>query len=431
MSKTLEEKNTRITEEVAVKDQKKDGFFSLVKQLGPGMMVAGAFIGTGTITTSIVAGTNNGYTLLWASVTLAIILTIVLQEMAARLALATGVPLATLIREKLGLWASLIAVVAIAGGNSIYSVGNLSGVGIAMGSLIEGFPIWGWMFIVTLFYWGLLMIGKYSVMEKAITILVALMSLTFLLNMIIVQPDYSQVLTGLIIPKFEISDTMLILGLIGTTVVPYNLYLHSSGVIERGWHKNPEKNMRLMRFDTLVPIFIGGIVTMAVGVVAAKVLNPLFISTGLEISGAQEMALALEPLLGNAAFFLFCIGLFAAAVSSMPMAALSAAYVVTQSFRLSTDLKSTPFRIVFSLVAWIPFIFAVGVTNPIWTIIMAQSVNGMLLPITAIFIFYLINKKSIAGKFKNKPITNILGILAVGFAVYLGVMNILRALGFA
>lgn len=427
----MEEDKLKTIDRETIQNEGKDSIFSLLKQLGPGMMVAGAFIGTGTITTSIVAGTNNGYSLLWASVTLAVILTIVLQEMAARLALATGLPLATLIREKLGLWASLIAVVAIAGGNSIYSVGNLSGVGIALGGLMEGFPVWGWMLIVTLFYWTLLMIGKYSVMEKAITILVAIMSVTFLINMMIVQPDYSQVLTGLIIPKFEISDTMLILGLIGTTVVPYNLYLHSSGIVERGWHKNPDKNMRLMRFDTLIPIFLGGLVTMAVGVVAAKVLNPLHISEGLEIVGAQQMAIALEPLLGNAAFFLFSIGLFAAAISSMPMAALSAAYVVTQSFKLSSDMKSPSFRIVFTLVAWVPFIFAAGVKNPVWTIIMAQSVNGMLLPITAIFIFYLINKRSIAGKFRNKPITNVLGIFAVGFAIYLGVMNILRAIGIA
>ena len=408
---------------------KKKGIFHLLKQMGPGMLVTGAFIGTGTITTSIVAGTNHGYNLLWASVTMAVILTIVLQEMSARLALSTGLPLATLIRQRLGLWASIIAVVAIAGGNAIYSVGNEVGVGLALGGMIEGFPGWGWMFIVTLLYWTLLMIGKYSVLEKTITVLVGLMSVTFLIDMIFVKPDYPQMLAGLVIPKFEISDTMLVLGLIGTTVVPYNLYLHSAGIVERGWFKKPKENLKLMRVDTIVPIFIGGLVTMSVGVVAASILNPLHISEGLEITGSQQMALALQPLLGKAAYFLFSIGLFAAAVSSMPMAALSASYVVTQSFNLSTDIKSTPFRIVFTLVAWIPFIFATGVSNPIWTIIMAQSVNGMLLPITAIFIYYLINKKDIAGEFRNKATTNILGAVAVGFAIYIGVMNILKALG--
>lgn len=402
--------------------------WSMVKKLGPGLLVTGAFIGTGTITTSIVAGTNHGYTLLWASVTLAIILTISLQEMSARLALATGDPLAKLVRNKLGLWASIIAVVAIVGGNSIYSVGNLSGVNLALSGLIEGVPGGIWMFMVTLIYWSLLMIGKYSLLEKTIAFLVGIMSVAFLINMVYVQPDYSAVLVGLTVPLFEMKEIMLVLGLIGTTVVPYNLYLHSSAVIEKRWHKKPKENLKLMRVDTILPIFIGGIVTMSIGVVAAVVLHPLHISSGLEIEGTSEMAMTLQPLLGNVAYGLFSIGLFAAAISSMPMASLSAAYVFTQSFGLSSDLKSLPFRIVFSLVAWVPLFFAVGVTNPVWTIILAQSVNGMLLPITAVFIIYLINKKGIAGQFRNKLITNILGIIAVGFTVYLGIMNILTAL---
>lgn len=406
----------------------KKGLFSLIRQLGPGMLVAGAFIGTGTITTSIVAGTNHGYTLLWASVTLAVILTIILQEMAARLSLVSGVPLAVLIRKRLGLWASIIAIVAIAGGNAIYSVGNETGVSLALGGLFGGIPGSVWMFIVTLLYWGLLMIGKYRILERTITILVGVMSLTFLLDMFIVQPDYGQIVKGLVTPIFEASDIMLVLGLIGTTVVPYNLYLHSAGVIERGWHQNPRDNFRLMRFDTMIPIFLGGIVTMAVGVVAAKVLHPLHVSQGFEVEGTAEMAASLEPLLGAAAYTFFSIGLFAAAISSMPMAALSAAYVVSQSLGWSEDLRDWKFRLVFSLVAWIPFIFAVGVDNPVWTIILAQSVNGMLLPITAAFVFYLINRSDIMGKYKNTILFNVIGGLAVGFAIYLGVVNILTAL---
>lgn len=408
--------------------KEKKRLIGMLKQIGPGMLVTGAFIGTGTITTSTVAGTNNGYTLLWASVTLAVIMTIILQEMAARLSLSTGESLATLIRSRLGLWASIIAVLAIVGGNSIYSVGNLAGVELALGELFSGVSGKVWMFVVTLIYWGLLMIGKYSLLEKTITFLVATMGLTFLINMFYVKPDYSEMIVGLTVPQFEVSDIMLVLGLIGTTVVPYNLYLHSSAIVEKNWSKKPKENLTLMRLDTIFPIFVGGLITMAVGVVAATVLHPLHISEGLEIQGAGEMAIALQPLLGNAAYTLFSIGLFAAAVSSMPMAALSAAYVFTESFGLSSDMKSTPFRIIFSIVAWVPFIFAVGITNPVWTIILAQTVNGMLLPITAIALLYLVNKKEVVGDLRNKATTNILGFIAVGFAVYLGVLNIINSI---
>lgn len=110
------------------------------------MMVAGAFVGTGTITTSIVAGTENGYQLLWASVTFAIILVIILQEMVARLTLASGNTLATLIRSKLGLWVGIIAVLAIFGGNVVYSVGNVNGVALATTSMPGNSfrPSFGW-----------------------------------------------------------------------------------------------------------------------------------------------------------------------------------------------------------------------------------------------------------------------------------------------
>src|SRR5699024_1038780 len=317
--------------------------------------------------------------------------------------LSTGTSLAKLIRNKLGLWASIIAIIAIVGGNSIYSVGNLSGVDLALGELFDGVPGSAWMIIVTFIYWGLLMIGRYSLLEKVITILVITMGITFLFNMFYVKPDYAQTIKGLTVPIFEASDITLVLGLIGTTVVPYNLYLNSTAVIEKKWYKNPENNMRSMRFDTILPIFLGGIVTMAVGVVAASLLHPLHLSTGLEVEGANDMAMTLEPLIGNAAYILFNIGLFAAAISSMPMAALSAAYVFTESLGLSSNIKSWPFRIVFSIVAFVPLFFAVGVSNPVWTIILAQSVNGMLLPITAAFIIYIVNKSNIVGDLKNKP----------------------------
>lgn len=401
-------------------------FLSMFKELGPGMLVAGAFVGTGTITTSIVAGTEHGYTLLWASVTAAIIITIILQEMTARLAMTTGEPLAKTVKDKLGLWASVIVIIAIVGGNAVYSVGNLTGINIAMGGMIEGISPTFWIILVTLIYWSLLMIGKYNVLEKTVTVLVILMGLVFLINMIYVKPDYTNLIKGLIVPTFEMSNITLIIALIGTTVVPYNFYLHSTAVLERGWHKNAKSNMTLMRFDTIIPIFIGGLVTMAIGVVAATVLHPLHLDTGLEIEGATEMAMTLEPILGNVAYFLFSLGLFAAAVSSMPMAALSAAYVFTQSLGLSSDLKSTPFRLVFSFVAWAPVFFAVGVTNPVWTIILAQSINGMLLPITAVLVIYLINRKDISGTMRNNTFLNIIGGGAVIFTIILGILNIVQ-----
>ncbi|WP_125107288.1 NRAMP family divalent metal transporter [Gulosibacter massiliensis] len=259
---------------------------------------------------------------------------------------------------------------------------------------------------------------------------VIVMSAVFLIDMIAVGPNYGEMIKGLTIPEFSSSQVLLVTGLIGTTVVPYNLYLHSSAVLERGWHKNPKGFTGLARLDTIIPMCIGGLVTMAVGVTAAAVLNPRFLEGTLKIENAADMSTALEPILGPFAYVFFNIGLFAAAVSSMPMAALSAAYVTTETFNMSNDLKAPGFRIILSLVAWLPvIIFVVMNSSPIATIIAAQSINGMLLPITAVFVLIFVNRKSIMGDLVNKAWLNVLAFVAVGFVCFLGIVNILKAIG--
>lgn len=405
-------------------------FLAQLRQLGPGMMVAGAFIGTGTLTTAIVAGSKFGYTLLWASVTFAVILVIVLQTMVARLAMASGKTLAQLVRSKLGIWMSIIAVVAIFGGNIVYSVGNVNGIALATEDLPGGFSPVVWITIVTALYWLLLMTGKFHILEKIVSALVVIMGVVFIIDMIISSPDYGQVALGLVVPQFSMSQIVLVTGLIGTTVVPYNLYLHSSAVLERGWHLNPKGFASMARTDTVVPVFLGGIVTMSVGVVAASVLNPKFLEGQVSVSSAADMSAALEPVLGPMAYICFNVGLFAAAVSSMPMAALSASYVTTESFGMSISLKAPGFRTIFTIVAWLPVvIFAVMDSSPITTIIAAQSINGMLLPITAVFILIFVNRKSIMGDLKNTWWLNIFATVAVAFVCVLGAVNIVQALG--
>jgi manganese transport protein len=421
--------NNDVDENAKAPDVPKN-FFEQLRQLGPGMMVAGAFIGTGTLTTAIVAGSEFGYTLLWASVTFAVVLVIVLQTMVARLAMASGKSLAQLVRSRLGIWMSIIAVAAIFGGNVVYSVGNVNGVALATGEMPGKLPPIVWVGAVTALYWLLLMIGKFRILEKTVGILVVVMGLVFVVDMIVAQPDYSQVALGLVVPQFSPEQIVLVTGLIGTTVVPYNLYLHSSAVLQRSWHLNPKGFASMARTDTVIPVFLGGIVTMSVGVVAASVLNPKFLAGQVSVESAADMSAALEPVLGPMAYFFFNIGLFAAAVSSMPMAALSAAYVTTESFGLSTDLKAPGFRTIFSTVAWLPvIIFAVLESSPVATIIAAQSVNGMLLPITAVFILIFVNRRSIMGSMKNPWWMNIFATLSVAFVCVLGVINISKAFG--
>ncbi|WP_373494557.1 NRAMP family divalent metal transporter, partial [Aquiflexum sp.] len=216
------------------------------KYIGPGPLVAAAFIGPGTVTVCTLAGVKFGYDLLW-SLSLSIIATIVLQEMAARIGLVTQKGLAAVISQTLnkGLlryFSLLLILMAIVLGNAAYEAGNITGG--AMGAdLLVNLPVLTLgqlelnllkMFI-GLIALGLLMSGSYSKITGFLTVLVILMSVAFLVSAIWVRPSFISIINGFI-PGIDSSNILTIVALIGTTVVPYNLFLHSSLVAKR-WAK--------------------------------------------------------------------------------------------------------------------------------------------------------------------------------------------------
>ncbi|MFT5829269.1 MAG: manganese transport protein, partial [Urechidicola sp.] len=210
-----------------------------LKNIGPGTLVAAAFIGPGTVTVCTIAGVEFGFTLLWA-MALSIVATIVLQEMAARLGIVTQKGLAeTITAEISNKWlrgaAILLIVSAILIGNAAYEAGNISGGALGLASVLStsvlemgtvSFPFIPALIGVVAFV--VLYFGNYKTIERFLVALVIVMSLSFLIAAVLTQPDISEVLKGLFIPSIPDESLLLIVGLIGTTVVPYNLFLHAS-----------------------------------------------------------------------------------------------------------------------------------------------------------------------------------------------------------
>jgi manganese transport protein len=404
---------------------------NIFKNIGPGTLVAAAFIGPGTVTLCTLAGVNFGFNLLWAML-LSIIATIVLQEMAARLGIISQKGLSEVIREEiksplLRKCITILILSAVVIGNASYEAGNISGGILGLESVLGKYSMTiGTISInlMSLFIGSiafiLLYIGNYKFLEKALISLVLLMSVSFVATAILTKPNILEVLKGMFVPRFPEKSVLTIIGLVGTTVVPYNLFLHASLVKER-WHK--KEDLSFARKDTIISIILGGLVSMAIIISAAAMQTT-------DIANAADLAKGLAPLFGDFATYFMALGLFAAGITSAITAPLAAAYVAKGCLGWSGGLKSKKFRFVWFAILFLGVLFSSIGIKPIEIIKFAQVANGMLLPIIAGILLWIVNKKSVLGNFINSKTQNILGVLILVIAIFLGVKGILKVLNF-
>lgn len=399
---------------------------SWFKNIGPGPLVAAAFIGPGTVTVCTLAGVDFGLALLWAML-FSIIATIVLQEMSARLGIITQKGLAETIRAEVKnpFIRSLIVILilsAIVIGNAAYEAGNISG-GVLGLETVFGRPKLNlgifiknsYSLFIGIIAFVLLYIGNYKVLEKALISLVIIMSLSFLITAIVTKPDLMAVLKGLFNFEAPKGSLLTIIGLIGTTVVPYNLFLHSYLVKEK-WQKTSDLKFALR--DTYIAVILGGIVSMSIIISAAAIQSK-------EIISAIDLAQGLEPLFGIYSKYFLGIGLFAAGITSAITAPLAAAYVANGCLGWNSDLRSFKFRFVWIFILGLGVLFSTIGFKSIEIIKFAQVTNGLLLPLIAGFLIWIMNKSSILGVNKNTKIKNILALLILGVTLFLGAKSIL------
>ncbi|ELZ98036.1 putative Mn transporter [Haloferax mucosum ATCC BAA-1512] len=394
-----------------------------LKSVGPGAMVAAAFIGPGTVTTASVTGARFGYALIW-TIVFSIIATIVLQEMSARLGLVSGDGLGEALRDQfdnpaVSLVSVALVVSAIGIGTAAYETGNILG-GAAGLEGLTGVSANVWGPVMGIFAGLLLWTGKYKLIEKALVGLVSIMAVSFLIDAIIIGPDLGA-LAGGFVPSVPEGSEFLITGLIGTTVVGYNLFLHAGSVQER-WSGPSELNES--RADTVLSIVIGGLITIAILVTAAAAFP-----VGTDIENVSTMAEQIEPLVGTHAKVLFAVGLFAAGFTSATTAPLAGAYATAGALGWETDLSSTKFRAVWGSILLVGIVFSGLGYSPVEAILFAQVANGVLLPIVAVFLIYIMNDRDILGSYVNSTTQNIVGGLVTLIVVWLGFRTLYTVAG--
>lgn len=388
-------------------------FIERLKNVGPGALVAAAFIGPGTVTTCTKSGASAGYTLLWAML-FSTIATIVFQEMSARLGIVTQKGLGENIRDRiknpiLKTISVILVIVSIFVGNCAYETGNLTGGILGIQAIVPSLKTEVIVILLSIFTVVLLWSGNYQRIEKFLTGLVILMSVVFLATAIASKPDWGAVIKGLFVPTMGENNLMTIVGLIGTTVVPYNLFLHASSSSER-WKDASKEDIANARFDAVLSIGLGGLVSMAIIIAAGA---NLFGTENTAISNGADMALAVEPILGSWAKWFIAIGLLAAGFSSAITAPLAAAFATTGALGMEKNMKSTAFRAIWLVVILIGAVLAVVLgASPTELILVAQAANAIILPLIAFFVMYCVNSKSM-GEYKNGIISNVLGVVII------------------
>ena len=396
-----------------------------LKELGPGILVAAAFIGPGTVTTATIAGAKTGYTLLWA-VLFSVIATIFLQEMSVRLGVVAKLGVGEALRKKTqnSFWRIPVVVMVISAiliGNAAYEAGNITGA--VLGFQVEEIAgINPLIIVVALLAFLLLFSGKYRVIEKAILGLVCLMGLVFLVTAFLLNPDWSQVLLGLFQPRFTEDHTLLVVGIIGTTVVPYNLFLHASTAKEK-WEKS--KSLKVARLDTILSIVFGGLITMAILIVAAVA----FEGKPAEIQDISDLSFQLKPLLGSWSSSFIAFGFLAAGISSAITAPLAAAFATAEILGWPSTLGTKKIKLVWIGVLLLGVVFASLGYRPTELILFSQVANGILLPIIALFLWWIVNDRKLLQQHKNPWWLNFFSGIVILICMLLGLKSIFSAFG--
>ena len=390
--------------------------------LGPGAMVAAAFIGPGTVTTAIAAGVTTGAGLLWA-VLLSIVATVVLQELALRSALVTQRDLAALMRD-LGRdrwWGAVVVtliIVALGAGNAAYQSGNLLGASLGVNAALGvAAATTGDMtmladagsvaiVLVSVLAAALILRNRYHWLERSLVSLVAIMALGFLGLAVVMLPTIVQTPPTFWVPRFDASHITLSLALIGTTVVPYNLFLHATAVRKR-WHDSAAA-LTAARRESLVSILLGGLITIAIVLIATVAAVNHGANTPLEsvMQGLDQRF----PFYGVA---MLGLGLFAAGFTSALAAPVAAGWAVCGAMGWSTEHTSWGFRAVALSVLATGTAFALLATRPDALIISAQATNGLLLPLVAWVLLAVANSERLLGAYRNNWVLNGVGVPVV------------------
>ena len=392
------------------------GFLAIV---GPGIIAAAAGNDAGGITTYSVAGAHYGYSLLWVMIVITVVL-IIVQEMCARMGVVSGKGLADLIREVYGARIAFYILSGLFLANIATVMAEFAGVAGAFE--IFDIPRFVSVPLSAVAIWLVITKTNYRVAEK-IFLVGAFLFISYIISGILAHPQWTSVLHGSLVPtlSFDHDYIFLVIGLIGTTVAPWmQFYLQASAV---------EKRIKVEQYSyTKWDVIIGSIMSDTVSAFIIIAAAATLFVNGVKIDTAADAALALGPLAGNAAEYLFAIGLLNASLLGAMIVPLATAYYVCEGLGFESGLDKT-FKeapVYYGIFTFLILSGAIPLLFPsvplVKIMLVAQVINGVLLAPVLIFIIKLVNKKWLMGKYVNKPWYNVVAWISVIILIILSAL---------
>ncbi len=383
-------------------------------------VIAAAFIGPGTVTTAASSGAGFGYALIWALI-FSTAACYVLQEASARITAVTGMNLGHAMQKKYlqtraGRFLIGLTLASILVGCAAFEAGNILGAASGVSLVFEQVPVPFVVALIGIIASLILWKGTVKQIATLLGFIVAVMGICFVITAFMMPHNWAEVFSGSIRPAIPAGAEILVLGLLGTTVVPYNIFLGSG--------MKHAQTLSEMKWSLLIAIGLGGFISIAI------------LLTGTAISGAfsfEGLADALSNQLGAGARWLLAIGLFGAGISSALTAALAAAITAQSLLAKPGDNRwrhnGHRFRLTWGLVLAIGLLFGLLQFQPVPVIILAQALNGIILPVIAVILFLMMNDPGILPKeHQNKSVYNILTGTVVYLTVLTGLFNFIRAI---
>jgi Mn2+/Fe2+ NRAMP family transporter len=398
----------------------------LLSIVGPGIITANVDNDAGGITTYSVAGAHYGNGLLWMLPLTALAL-IIIQEMSARLGVATGKGLADLIRESLGVraTAAIIGVVVLA--NLANTVSEFAGVAASM----EIFGVSKYLSVplAAAAVWLLIVKADYKAVER-VFLAASAVYLAYIASGILAKPDWGAAARALVTPQFplELGYVTLFVTSIGTTIAPWMQFYQQASIVDKGIRPADYLYER-------IDVVVGSIFAVVVAGFIIIACSSTIFAAGRSIETAQDAALALEPLAGKYASVLFGLGLLNASVFSAAILPLSTAYVVCEAFgwESGVDKSFSQAPVFFGTYTAFVIVGAAVILLPIPSLVQAmmasQTLNGVVLPVILVVMLRLINDRRLMGDLANGRILNVLSWAVV--AVLIGLTLLLIGLGAA
>lgn len=390
----------------------------ILAMIGPGFIAANAGNDAGGITTWSVIGSRYGYSMIWLLVVITPILAVV-QEMNARVGVVTGRGLAGLIRENFSLKITALAILATVVANFGTTVAEFSGV--AAASSLFHVPSYVAVPAVALGVWLLITRGSYRRVERVLLVL-GFVLVTYIVSGLLAGPDWGAAARGATRPHLEASSLWIFTAIaaVGTTLTPWGQFFIQAAVVDK---KVSWKQFVYTRYEIYAgSVFMTGIDFFIVLACAATLFNE-----GVVVQSAEQAALALVPFLGSAARYLFGVGLLSVSILAAGVLPLATAYVVCEAFGFESGLDSSfreapVFNGLITFLMLVPAAVAIIPGLPLVKVILvAQSLNGVLLPVILVFTLLLINDPHVMGRHVNGRLRN---VIAWGFTIALIAMSV-------